>query len=72
MPVKADLLDLLLWGIRLDYAFEDLFLPCSDIDEGVKPLVGSWGESDPIVDFAIETLELDVEATLRFGFLVCT
>lgn len=41
MPVKADLLDLLLWGIRLDYAFENLLLPCSDIDEGVKPLLGS-------------------------------
>ena len=39
MPVKADLLDLLLWGIGLDYAFKDLFLPSSDINEGVKPLV---------------------------------
>ena len=39
MPVKADLLDLFLWGIGLDYAFEDLFLPGGDINEGVKPLV---------------------------------
>lgn len=40
MPVKADLLDLLLWGIGLDYAFKDLFLSGGDINEGVKPLVG--------------------------------
>jgi hypothetical protein len=40
MPVKADLLDLLLWRIGLDYAFKDFFLPSSDINEGVKPLVG--------------------------------
>ncbi len=70
MSVKADLLDLLLWGVGLDYAFQDLFLPCSDINEGVKPLVSYWGERDPI-GLAIEMLKFDVEATLRFGFLVC-
>ena len=72
MSVKADLLDLLLWGIGLDYAFKDIFLPCGHINEGVKPLVGYWGESDALAT-AVETLKFDVEAaTLRFGFLVCT
>ena len=71
MSVKADLLDLLLRRIRLNYAFEDLFLPSGNINEGVQPLVGYWGESDPVA-LAVETLKLDVEATLRFGFLVCT
>jgi len=71
LSVKADLLDLLLRGIGLDYAFKDLFLPSGDINEGVQPLVGYWGESDPVA-FAVETLKFDVEASLRFGFLVCT